>query len=91
MDQTNLTKLSALKVHLISAGLTFASVFLPIFAISFNSGLPHETTLTGDLIISAIIAALRAAGKAALQATILEEETYIKKQINVSPETPVQG
>lgn len=73
---------SKLKTHAMSAGLTFLSVFLPVFAFTFNSGIPHETALTGDLILSLVVVALRVAVKAALQALFLEEVTFWKKEVN---------
>lgn len=83
-NTTVIVPVSKLKAHAMSALLTFASVFIPVAALILKNGLDNQTFFTADAIMALVITAVRAAGKAGLQALLLEEITFWKKQVDAA-------
>lgn len=85
MDNTPvIIPVSKLKTHLISAALTFISVFLPTFATLFTAGLPDGTATQWGVFFALAATAVRAAAKLAIQSTLLQEITFWKKQVDAA-------
>lgn len=80
-------KMEDIKTHAKSAAITFCATFLTVFAVAIKTNLDTHDLVTGDVILSLVITAVRTAFKFAAEGFLMTAWNYVKDWFQIPDET----